>query len=287
MENSTTIKSDWKETITASNNIFTLNIRELWNYRDLLFIWVKRDFSAIYKQTILGPAWFFLQPILTTLTYVIIFSRIAKFSTIGLPPGIFYLSGIILWSYFTDCLVKTSTFLRDHNAIFSKVFFPRLIIPLSVIITNLVKFGIQFALFLIVYFYYLSTTHTMHPSILILLTPFILISISLLSFGTGLVVASFTIRYKDLSHLINFGIQLMMFVSPVFFPLDSMEKSTYKTIILSNPMSGFIELFRYCFTGRGYHSWPLLAYDLGVMLLILFIGIVVFNYSEKTFVDTI
>jgi lipopolysaccharide transport system permease protein len=287
MENSLLAKQEWKETLTPTNNIFTLNLRELWNYRDLLFIWVKRDISAIYKQTILGPAWFFIQPVLTAVTYIIIFSRIARFSTIGLPPSVFYLSGIILWSYFSDCLLKTSSFLKDNSAIFSKVYFPRLIIPVSIVITNLVKFAIQFVLFLIVYFYFLLTTKTIHPTAYIVCVPLLLFSISMLGFGSGILIASITIRYKDLTHLIGFGIQLLMFISPVFFPLESMGKGVYRSIILANPMSGFIEAFRYFFTGKGYMSWPLLTYDLASVLILLFIGIVTFNYSEKSFIDTI
>jgi lipopolysaccharide transport system permease protein len=283
-----TVRPDWKETITPANNIFTINLSELWNYRDLLIIWVKRDISAIYKQTILGPIWFFLQPLLTTVTYILIFSKIANLSTSELPPVLFYMSGIILWGYFAECILKTSSFLKDNSQIFSKVYFPRLIIPLSIILTNLIKFFIQFGLFLAVYFYFFFTTGNVYPTYYILLFPLLILFVALLGLGTGIIVASLTIRYKDLSHLITFGVQLMMFVSPVFFPLNSMqEDAVYKKIITANPMSGFIEAFRFIFTGKGYLDWSLLAYDAACVLLFLFIGIILFNLTEKSFVDTI
>lgn len=279
---------EWKETITASNRIFSLDLKELWNYRDLMIIWVKRDISSIYKQTILGPLWFFLQPLLTTVAYIIIFQKVARFSTSGLPSVLFYLSGIILWGYFAECILKTSTFLKDNTPIFSKVYFPRLIIPFAIIITNLIKFAIQFALFLAIYFYFVfATGEKITPNGYIALLPLLIVCVALLGLGTGIIVSSLTIRYKDLSHLIVFGIQLMMFTSTVFFPLESMPENAYKTVIRANPMSGFIEMFRFVFTGRGYMDWPLLVYDLTCMIVFLVIGIILFNHTEKTFVDTI
>ena len=278
---------EWKEIITPYNSVFAFNIKEIWDYRDLLIILVKRDISAIYKQTVLGPAWFFIQPILTTATYIIIFSRIAKLSTLGLPPVIFYLSGIILWSYFSECILKTASFLKDNSQIFSKVYFPRLIIPLSLILTNLVKFSIQFGLFVLLYFYFYFSTETIHPSWYIIFIPVLIICTAFLGLGAGIIIASLTIRYKDLSHLITFAIQLLMFVSPVFFPLESMENDLYKKIILLNPMSGFIEAFRYFFTGKGYLDWSLLGYDFLCVLVFLVAGLILFNHTEKTFIDTI
>ncbi len=279
--------TEWKETITPENNIFSLNLRELWNYRDLLIIWVKRDISSIYKQTILGPLWFFLQPVLTTLTYIIVFKKVANFSTGGIPPVLFYLSGIILWGYFAECITKTASFLKDNNAIFSKVYFPRLIIPLSITLTSLIKFAIQFGLFVMVYLYFTVTTDSIQPTYYIFLFPLLIICVALMGMGTGLIVASLTIRYKDLSHLITFIIQLMMFVSTVFVPLSSVANGDYKKVIMANPMSGFIEAFRFIFTGTGQLNWPLLAYDAGCVLFFLIIGILLFNHTEKSFVDTI
>lgn len=277
----------WKETITASNAIFSVNFKELWQHRDLLTVLVKRDIASVYKQTILGPLWFFLQPVLTTATYVIIFSRIARFSPPGLPPVLFYLSGIILWTFFAECVVKTSSFLKDNTSILSKVYFPRLIIPLSITFTTLVKFSIQFALFLLVYFYYYFTTGEVHISGYIFLLPLLLFFIAMLGLGAGIIVASLTIRYKDLSHLISFAIQLLMFISPVFIPLESVTDTVYKNIISANPMTGFIEMFRFIFNGQGYVTWPLLVYDFLCVAIFLFIGLILFNRTEKSFIDTI
>jgi lipopolysaccharide transport system permease protein len=279
--------SQWQEVITPSYSILTLNVKEIWKYRDLLFIWMRRDILSIYTQTLLGPLWFFLQPILTTLTYIIIFTRIARLSTIDLPPVLFYMSGTILWGYFSECILKTSTFLKDNTPIFSKVYFPRLIIPISIVFTNLVKFGIQLLLFLAVYFYYLFATNSIHPNEILFMLPALVLMIAGLGLGVGMIISSLTTRYKDLAHLINFSVQLMLFLSPVFFPVSGMSDSIYKKLILANPMTGIIESFRYGFTGKGYFSWEVLAYDAGVIIILLFIGIIIFNAIEKSFVDTI
>ncbi len=287
MEKIANTERRWKEIISPENNIWSLNVREIYEYRDLLFIWMRRDILAIYKQTILGPLWFILQPVLTTIAYVIIFSRIAKLSTVGLPPVLFYVSGIIVWGYFAECITKTSTFFKDSTPILSKVYFPRLIIPLSLVLTNLVKFAIQFLLFICIYFYFLSTTSGLQPNAYLLLLPLLVILIAGLGLGCGMIVSSLTIRYKDFVHLITFGIQLMMFTSPVFFPVEGMADNQYRKIILANPMTGIIEAFRYGFTGKGYFSWELLAYDTACMLVFLFLGIIMFNSVEKNFVDSI
>ncbi|MBC7902879.1 MAG: ABC transporter permease [Gemmatimonadaceae bacterium] len=276
-----------QELITPHNSIFRINLKELWNYRDLLAIWVKRDISSIYKQTILGPVWFFLQPVLATVTYIIIFRKIANFSTSGMPSVLFYLTGIILWGYFAECIVKTSSFLKDNNQIFSKVYFPRLIIPLSIIVTNLIKFAIQFLLFIAVYIYFYFSGDSIQPSFSILLFPVLILFVAVLGLGIGLIVAAATIRYKDLSHLIVFGVQLMMFVSTVFFPLDSMGAGNYKNLIMLNPMSGFIEAFRFLFSGNGSLNQGVLLYDCLFAVFALGIGVLLFNHTEKTFVDTI
>ena len=287
MDNVIKNNRQWKEVITPKNNIWSLNLKELNEYRDLLIIWMRRDILSIYKQTILGPIWFILQPILTTITYVIVFSRLAKFSTVGISPVLFYLSGIMLWSYFSDCITKTSSFFKDTSAIFSKVYFPKLIIPLSIVLTNLVKFSIQFVLFLLVYIYFFITDKSLEPNANILLLPALILLIAGLGLGAGLIVSSITIRYKDFAHLLTFGVQLMMFISPVFFPVSGMADSAYKKLILANPMSGIIEAFRYGFTGKGYFSWELLSYDAAFVVFLLFTGIIIFNLTEKSFVDVI
>lgn len=290
MENNSSIVSkqrQWKEVITSRNNIWSLNLREIWAYRDLLLIWMRRDILSIYKQTLLGPIWFILQPVLTTITYVFVFSRIANLSTIGLPPVVFYLSGIVLWSYFAECITKTATFFKDGAPVFSKVYFPRLIIPLSLVLTNLVKFGIQFTLFICVFLFYYLQEGSMSPNLYLLLLPVLIVLIAGLGLGSGMIISSLTTRYKDFVHLITFGVQLMMFTSPVFFPISGLPDNAYKKIILANPMSGIIEAFRFAFTGKGYFSWDLLFYDAVCMIVMLVVGILIFNMVEKDFIDTI
>ncbi|MEO5562579.1 MAG: ABC transporter permease [Chitinophagaceae bacterium] len=277
----------WKEIVRPDNSIWRLPLKEIWNYRDLLVTWMRRDILSIYKQTILGPVWFLVQPILTTITYIIIFSRVGKFSTTGLPPVLFYLSGIILWGYFAESLTKISTFFKDNGPVVSKVYFPRLIIPLSLVLTNLVKFSIQFGLFLGVFGYYSITTTAVHPNLYLLLFPLLILLTAGFGFGAGLIISSLTTRYKDLIHLTSFGVQLLMFLSSVFFSVSDMEDGLYKKVILANPMTGIIEAFRYGFTGKGYLSWELLAYDASCIGVLLFISILVFNSVEKSFVDTI
>lgn len=278
----------WKEVITSKNTIWRLNWKEVYEYRDLLFIWMRRDILAIYKQTILGPIWFVVQPILTTVIYIVVFSRLIKLSTTGTPPVIFYLAGIVLWSYFAECITKTATFFKDGSAVFSKVYFPRIIVPLSLVLTNLVKFGIQFLLFIVVYIYFLASNHQVTPNAYLMLVPVLILMIAGMGLGMGIIISSLTTRYKDFVHLITFGVQLLMFTSPVIFPVSSIETGgIYKQIILANPMSGIIEAFRYGFTGNGYFSWALLAYDASWVIVLLVTGILLFNAVEKNFVDNI
>ena len=277
----------WREVITPHTNVFSLNLKEIWNYRDLLLILVRRDILAIYKQTILGPAWFFLQPVLTTLTFVVVFYRVGRLSTSGIPPILFYLSGLVLWSYFSECVIRTSSFFKDSSAILSKVYFPRLIVPLSLVLTNLVKFSIQLVLFFLVFLYFLFTSKEVAPNVYLLLFPLLVLFIAALGLGTGMIISSLTTRYKDLVHLTSFAIQLGMFVSPVIFPLSGFMDSRYKWVIMANPMTGIIEAFRYGFLGKGYFSWALLGYDGAFILLSLFLGVVIFNAIEKNFVDSI
>jgi lipopolysaccharide transport system permease protein len=285
--NPNALKRTWRETITPQKNIFSLDLKEIWNYRDLLFILVRRDILAIYKQTILGPLWFFLQPLLTTFTFVIVFARVGNLYKSDFPPLLFYLSGLVLWSYFSECVLRTSTFLRDNNPILSKVYFPRLIVPLSLILTNLVKLFIQLIVFLLVYTYFLLTTPTVKPNIYALLFPILLLLIAGLGLGAGMIISSLTTRYKDLSHLTTFGVQLLMFVSPVILPISSYGNGSYRLVIMANPMTGIIEAFRYGFSGQGYFSWALLGYDTACVFLFMSLGIIAFNAVEKNFIDSI
>jgi lipopolysaccharide transport system permease protein len=280
-------EQDWKEIIRPSNNLLSLNLKELWEFRDLLLILTRRDITAIYKQTILGPLWFFLQPALTTLVYILVFSKAGKLSTGNLPPVLFYVSGLVLWMYFADCVLKTAGFLKENTAILSKVYFPRLIIPISIVMTNLIKLGIQLLLFFLVYVYFLVKDPSIKPNIYALLFPALTFVLGLLGLATGILVSSLTTRYKDLSHLITFAIQLLMFASPVIFPISAIENETARLFIQLNPVSGIIEAFRFGFLGGGYFSWSLLAYDTIFTLALSFFSILCFNAVEKKFVDTI
>jgi lipopolysaccharide transport system permease protein len=276
----------WTDIITPQTNILDLKLRDVWKYRDLLIMFVKRDFVSTYKQTILGPIWFFIQPLLTTLTFVIIFGNIAKLSTDGLPMTLFYMSGITMWNYFSECLNKTATVFKDNANIFGKVYFPRLIMPLSIVVSNLIRFGIQFSLFLIFLFWYLFNAISVHPNWFILLVPYLVILMALLALGLGMIISAMTTKYRDLVFLLTFGIQLFMYATPVIYPMSSLSVK-YGWIIKANPLSAIIETFRYAFTGSGQFSWSSLAYSSLFTFIILILGTIIFNKVEKSFMDTV
>ncbi|MCU7551286.1 ABC transporter permease [Chitinophagaceae bacterium LB-8] len=276
----------WTETIEPRTRLLDLRLKEVWRYRDLIAMFVRRDFIATYKQTILGPLWFFIQPLLTSITFVIIFGRVAKISTDGMPMMVFYLSGITIWNYFSQTLTATSTIFTANANIFGKVYFPRLTLPLSLIISNLVRFSIQFVLFLCVWLYYIIKGSAIQPNWAIVLTPVLLVLMGLLSLGVGMIFSSMTTKYRDLTMLLQFGIQLLMYATPVIYPLSALPQK-YKLFILANPVSPIVETFRYAFLGSGNLSWGLLCYSIGITSLILFFGIITFNKVEKSFMDTV
>lgn len=276
----------WTEVIEPKSSLLDLRFKEVWRYRDLLILMVKRDFVATYKQTILGPIWFFLQPVLTTLMFVLVFGRIARLSTDGLPMIVFYLAGITLWNYFAECLNRTATVFKDNAQVFGKVYFPRLVMPLSIVASNLVKLGIQFALFLSVWAYYLITGAAVHPNIYILLFPLLVLLMGGLGLGFGMLISAMTTKYRDLVFLMAFAVQLLMYVTPVIYPLSAIGPK-YRWLILANPMSPIVETFRYAFLGNGTFSWSYLLYSCGFTLVVLLLGAVVFNRVEKSFMDTI
>jgi lipopolysaccharide transport system permease protein len=238
---------------------------------------VRRDFVAVYKQTIFGPLWFFIQPILTTITFMVVFGGIAKMSTDGLPQPVFYMSGVLLWNYFSNTLSLTSNTFVANKGVFSKVYFPRLITPLSIIISKLLTFAVQFLLFLLVflYYYYFEET-TIRPNMYILLIPVLIIITAGLSLGLGLIITALTTKYRDFTFLIGFAIQLGMYATPIIYP-TSMATGNMRTIIMANPMSSIVETFRYAFTGVGNFNWVGLSYSFAVMLGLMTIGIVIFN----------
>lgn len=276
----------WTEEIKSRESLFSINFREVWQYRDLLLMLVKRDYVTFYKQTILGPLWFFIQPMLTTVVYVFLFGRLAGLSTDGTPQIAFYLAGITIWNYFSESFTKTSTVFKDNAAMMGKVYFPRLIMPLSIVVSALMKFGIQFALFLAVVIYYTLIEKTIQPNLWILLTPYLMFLMAAFSLGLGMIFSSLTTKYKDLVFLLTFGIQLFMYASPVVYSMSSIPDN-YQALILANPLTPIFECFRYGFLGSGSFEPASLLLSSGIIFLILGLGVVVFNKVEKSFMDTV
>lgn len=276
----------WDLTIKPQTHWYDLRIKEIFKYKDLLFLFVKRDFISIYKQTILGPLWFFIQPIITAITFTVIFGSLAKISTDGLPQILFYMCGITLWNYFADTLTKTADTFSSNVNIFGKVYFPRMIVPLSVVVSNLIKFGIQFLLFLCVWIYYLIQTDLIHPNKMLVLIPYLIILIGFMALSFGIIISSLTTKYRDLKFLVTFGIQLMMYTSPIVYPL-SIVPEKYKWIIVANPVTSIIESFKYAFLGVGEFNWFYLGYSTLFTIVLFMIGLVIFHRVEKSFMDTV
>lgn len=277
---------DYTTIIKPKNKLFEVDFKELWQYRDLLTMFVKRDIVTQYKQTILGPTWFFIQPILTTVMFMVVFGKIAKISTDGVPQPLFYLSGIILWQYFSDCLNKTSSTFITNQHIFGKVYFPRLIVPISTVISNLIRLGIQMILFVVVYLYFELSGANIMPNSFIFLVPVLVLMISGLSLGFGIIISSMTTKYRDLTILFTFVVQLWMYATPVFYPLNVMS-TKYQWIIALNPLTSIFEAFKYSTLGVGTFSWGQLTYSFVFMIVLLIIGVVVFNKVQRSFMDTV
>ncbi|MGI4743428.1 MAG: ABC transporter permease [Janthinobacterium lividum] len=281
------VEETWTEVIQPRTRPLDLGLADVWRYRDLIMLFVRRDFVSTYKQTILGPIWFFIQPLLTTLTYVVVFGNIAKLSTDGLPQMAFYLAGITVWNYFSQTLISISTVFRDNAAMFGKVYFPRLTMPLSIVISNLVRFAIQLGLFVAVWLYYLMQgNNNIHPNWTIALTPFLVIIMGLLSLGLGMIFSALTTKYRDLAMLLAFGVQLLMYATPVIYPLSSITGWS-RGLIVANPMTSIVEMFRYAFLGSGSFSWASLGYSAGVTFVVLLLGTIIFNRVQKSFTDTV
>lgn len=279
-------QTEWDLTIEPHSSIFNFKLKDVWRYRDLLWLFVKRDFVSFYKQTILGPLWFFIQPLFTTVTYTFIFGGLANLSTDDLPQPLFYMAGITAWNYFSDCITKTSTVFKDNAHIFGKVYFPRLIMPLSIVTSNLVRFAVQMLLMVIIMFYYSIVGANFHVTWAISLFPFLVVLMALLGLGLGLIITALTTKYRDLSFLITFGVQLLMYTTTVIYPLSSAPER-YKVLINLNPMTGIIECFRYAFLGQGQVTFSNLGYSFIFTFIALIVGIVIFNKTENTFIDTI
>ncbi|MDB5248373.1 MAG: type transporter [Segetibacter sp.] len=272
--------------IKPKSGLLDLKLKDTWEYRDLLLLLVRRDFVSFYKQTILGPIWFFIQPLLTTIMFTFVFGNLAGISTDGLPKPLFYMAGITAWNYFADCLTKTSTVFKDNAGIFGKVYFPRLIMPLSIVVSNLVRFGVQFLLFLGVMIFYAVKGAEFHFTWAISLFPLVVILMAALGLGAGMIISAMTTKYRDLAFLITFGIQLLMYATTVIFPLSAAPEK-YRWLIELNPMTSLIETFRYGFLGRGSFSWSSIGYSALATIVLLVGGIIIFNKVEKNFVDTV
>ena len=276
----------YENSITPQNNLFDLRLAEIWQYRDLLLLFVRRDFVSKFKQTILGPLWFFIQPLFQTVVMAIVFGGMAKLSTDGAPPILFYLAGVTAWNYFANCLRATSNTFTANAGLFGKVYFPRAVMPLSIVISNLVQFGIGLLLFLILYAYYALQDHLLQPNSTLLLMPLLIAIMGFMGLGLGMIVSAMTTRYRDLQYLVEFGVQLMMYATPVILPLSAVP-SKYQLIMMVNPMTGVIETFKYGFLGTGTFSWPLIAYSTGFTLIVFLSGLAIFNKTEKNFMDTV
>ena len=276
----------WDTIIRPQTSLLDLNLPEVWHYRDLMIMFVKRDIVTFYKQTILGPLWFFIQPLFTTLMFMVVFGNLAGISTNGLPQGLFYMSGILCWNYFSDCLNRTSTTFKDNQQIFGKVYFPRVVVPVSIILSNLVRFGIQFLLFIGFYVYYLAKDFSIHPNIGVLFFPLLILIMAGLALGFGMIITALTTKYKDLTFLVQFGVQLWMYATPIIYPLSSMPEK-YRWLIVANPMTSVVETFKYGFLNQQSFNIYYLLYSLIFTIVLLFIGTVIFNKVEKGFMDTI
>lgn len=279
----------WLYTISSKHKLIDFNFKEIWRYRDLLLLFVKRDVVTVYKQTILGPLWYLIQPLFTALTFTLIFNKVANIETGTVPPFLFNLAGISIWGYFNTCLTATSDTFKSNAAVFGKVYFPRIIVPLSIIISNLVKFGIQLLIFIVFYMYYVVNDAAIHVDSSVVFFPLLVLLMGLLGLGIGMIISSLVTKYRDLKFLVSFGVQLLMYVSAVMYPLALMREKLPKIawIVEYNPVAYIIETTRFMLLGTGTFSWFGILYTVGVTFVVLFFGIIIFNRTEKTFIDTV
>lgn len=282
------METPWTTVIRPKTSLLHIDFRELWQYRDLYRMLVKRDIVVWYKQTILGPLWFFIQPILTTIMFMIVFGGIAKIGTDGIPQPLFYLAGICLWNYFAESLNQTSNTFIQNSALFGKVYFPRLVVPLATVTSNLVRLGIQLLLFVFVYLYFAFFTEAIvSPNLYIGLVPLLILLLSGLALGFGVLFSSLTTKYRDLTFLLSFIVQLWMYATPVIYPLSTIENPTLKTLMLLNPMTAILETFKFGVLGVGAFRVEYLAYSAGFTVFIMALGVIVFNKVQRTFMDTV
>ncbi len=281
-----TEEPEWTQIIEPHGHVFDLKLKELWKYRDLIYLFVHRDFVAQYKQTILGPAWHFIQPLFTTITFTIIFGKIAQMSTDGVPPFIFYMAGIVIWTYFSGVLTATSSTFTGNAGLFGKVYFPRLAVPVAHLFSKLIAFAIQYIFFLIFLGYFIWKGAGIHPNVWVLATPVLLLMMAALGFGLGMIISALTTKYRDLTVLVGFGIQLFMYVSPIIYPLSTLPDK-WRFWMGLNPVAPIIEMYRYSYLGAGSIDLAMFGVSFIVISVILLLGIIMFNKTERTFLDTV
>ncbi|MCR4030936.1 MULTISPECIES: ABC transporter permease [Flavobacterium] len=281
--------NDWLFEIKPKNKFFSLNFKEIWQYRDLLLLFVKRDIITVYKQTVLGPLWYLIQPLFTSITFTIIFNNVAGIKTGSIPPFLFNLAGIMVWNYFTACFTGTSDTFRTNAAIFGKVYFPRIITPLSIVISNLIKFGIQFGIFILFYFIFYFQGVDLNLNASILFFPVLIAFMGILGLGLGMIISSMVTKYRDLNNLVGFGVQLLMYISAVMYPMELIKEKLPKFgwIVEYNPLAYIIETSRYMLLNIGSISILGLIYTIGFTTIVFFTGLLVFNRTEKSFIDTV
>lgn len=289
MNNTSSQNSNWLFEITPKNKFFSLNLKEVWQYRDLLMLFVKRDVITVYKQTVLGPLWYLIQPLFTSVTFTIIFNNVAGINTGTVPPFLFNLAGITVWNYFTACLNGTSNTFASNAGIFGKVYFPRIITPLSIVISNLIKFGIQFLIFVAFYGYYYAQGVNLSLNGMILFFPLLIIMMGILGLGLGMFISSLVTKYRDFNNLISFGVQLLMYLSAVMYPMELIKQKMpeYGWLVQYNPLAYLIETARYMLLGTGSISPGGLLYTFLVTVIVFFAGLLIFNKTEKSFIDTV
>ena len=281
------MEKEWTMIIRPQEKLWKVNLREIWDYRDLIELFVRRNIVTVYKQTVLGMTWYLIQPVLTVIMNMVVFGGIAQMSTDGLPQALFYLAGNVCWFYFSDCLNQTSSTFVANQGMFGKVYFPRMVVPISTIISNLLRFGIQLGLFIAVYLYFLITGTDVCPNWAILIVPVLIFMMAGLGMGFGILVSSFTTKYRDLTILFGFVVSLWMYATPIVYPISMVTNETLRNIIMLNPMTSIIEAFKYATLGQGYFSWGALGYSFAFMCILLVLGIVIFNKVQRSFMDTV
>lgn len=273
--------------IKPTEKLWSVDFGEIWRYRDLMLLFVKRNIVVQYKQTVLGPLWYLIQPILTVIMNMVVFGGIAKMSTDGVPQALFYMAGNVCWLYFSNCLTQTSSTFTANQSMFGKVYFPRMVVPIATVLSNLLRFGIQLGLFAVIYLYFLFYGSDIHLTWAVLLLPVLVVMLAGLGLGFGILVSSMTTKYRDLSILFSFIVQLWMYATPIVYPISMVQGGRLRMLIMANPMTSIIETFKYATLGQGYFSWSALSYSFAFMCVLLLFGVVVFNRVQRSFMDTV